>query len=38
MEKDEILGALSHFGFSRQIVELESNPNGSALRLAATRP
>jgi Protein of unknown function (DUF1698) len=38
MEKDQILGALSHFGFSRQIVELESNPNGSALRLVATRP
>lgn len=38
MEKDEILAALSHFGFSRQIVELESNPNGSALRLVATRP
>lgn len=38
MEKDQILGALSHFGFSRQFVELESNPNGSALRLVATRP
>jgi len=38
MEKDEILGALSHFGFSRQIVELESNPNGSAMQLVATRP
>jgi len=38
LERDEILGALSHFGFSRQIVELESNPNGSALRLVATRP
>jgi|CZKI01.1.fsa_nt_gi hypothetical protein len=38
MEKDEILGALSHFGFSRQIVDLEANPNGPALRLVATRP
>jgi hypothetical protein len=38
MEKDEILGALSHFGFSRQVVELESNPNGSALRVVAARP
>lgn len=37
MEKDEILGALAHFGFSRQIVELEANPNGSALRLVAAR-
>jgi Protein of unknown function (DUF1698) len=38
MEKDEILGALAHFGFTRQIVELESNPNGCALRLVAARP
>lgn len=38
MEKDQILGALRHFGFSRQTVELESNPNGSALRLVAARP
>jgi hypothetical protein len=38
MEKDEIRGALAHFGFSRQVVELEANPNGSALRLVATRP
>lgn len=38
MEKDQILGALSHFGFSRQIVEFEANPNGSALRLVAARP
>ncbi|HXQ79873.1 MAG TPA: class I SAM-dependent methyltransferase [Opitutaceae bacterium] len=38
MEKDEIMGALSHFGFSRQILDLEANPNGPALRLVATRP
>jgi hypothetical protein len=38
MEKDEILGALAHFGFARQIVELEENPNGSALKVAAVRP
>ena len=37
MEKDEILRALAHFGFGRQIVELEENPNGAALRVAATR-
>jgi hypothetical protein len=37
MEKDEILKALAHFGFGRQIVELEENPNGAALRVAATR-
>jgi hypothetical protein len=37
MEKDEILGAFAHFGFSRQIVELEANPNGSALRMVAAR-
>ena len=37
MEKDDILGALAHFGFGRQIVELEANPNGSALRLVAAR-
>lgn len=38
MEKDDILRAVSHFGFSRQVVELEDNPNGCALRLVATRP
>jgi Protein of unknown function (DUF1698) len=38
MEKDDILRALAHFGLSRQIVELEENPNGSALRLVAARP
>ncbi|HEY5078770.1 MAG TPA: hypothetical protein VII43_02940, partial [Opitutaceae bacterium] len=38
MEKDQILGALAHFGFTRQIVELEANPNGSALKLVAARP
>ncbi|PTY05602.1 class I SAM-dependent methyltransferase [Opitutaceae bacterium EW11] len=37
MEKDEILGALRHFGFSRQIVVQEENPNGSALRMVAAR-
>jgi hypothetical protein len=37
MEKDEILGALAHFGFGRQTVELEENPNGSALKVAAVR-
>jgi Protein of unknown function (DUF1698) len=37
MERDEILGAFAHFGFSRQIAELEANPYGSALRVVATR-
>jgi hypothetical protein len=37
MEKADILGALAHFGFSRQRVEFESNPNGSAIMVAATR-
>jgi hypothetical protein len=37
MEKDEILAALAHFGFTRQIVELEANPNGCALRVVAAR-
>src|ERR1017187_387350 len=38
MEKDDILRALAHFGLSRQIVELEDNPHGSALRLVAVKP
>lgn len=38
MEKDDILRAFTHFGFSRQIVKLESNPNGCALSLVAARP
>jgi len=38
MEKDEITKALAHFGFSRQIVALDENPHGCALRLVATRP
>lgn len=38
MEKDDILRAFTHFGFSRQIVELETNPNGCALRMVASRP
>jgi hypothetical protein len=37
MEKGDILRAFTHFGFSRQIVELVSNPNGCALILVATR-
>ena len=37
MEKDDILRALARFGFSRQIAELEENPNGSALKVAAVR-
>jgi hypothetical protein len=35
MEKNDILNALSHFGFSRQIFETESNPNGCAIMIAA---
>lgn len=38
MEKDDILKALAHFGLTRQIHALEENPNGSALRVVATRP
>jgi hypothetical protein len=37
MEGNQILEALSYFGFSKQIVEFEKNPNGSAMRLVATR-
>ena len=38
MEKDDILKALAHFGFSRQLFELEDNPHGSALRVVAAKP
>jgi hypothetical protein len=37
MEKDDILKALAHFGFTRQHYELEANPNGSALCLVAAK-
>jgi Protein of unknown function (DUF1698) len=37
MERDEILGALTHFGFTRQVVETQANPNGSALMVAACK-
>jgi hypothetical protein len=36
MELDDILGAFNHFGFTRQIHELEANPMGAALKLVAT--
>jgi hypothetical protein len=38
MERDEIIGALRHFGFTRQEVRDESNPNGTAVWIAACRP
>ena len=37
MEKKDILLAFAHFGFTRQIFEEESNPNGAALNLVAVR-
>lgn len=37
MEKDDILKALAHFGFTRQIVDLEKNAHGAALRVVAAR-
>jgi hypothetical protein len=35
MELEDILSALRHFGFGKQSYELETNPNGNALRLVA---
>jgi hypothetical protein len=37
MEKNDILQALKHYGFSKQIVKLEPNKNGSSLMVAAVR-
>lgn len=37
MEKDELLSALSDFGFTRQSFETEINPNGAALKLFAVK-
>jgi hypothetical protein len=37
MEREEIAGALRHFGFTRQAVVYDENPNGSAMRIAAAR-
>ncbi|MCF3651847.1 hypothetical protein [Synoicihabitans lomoniglobus] len=37
MERDQILGALAHFGFTKQTVRDEPNPHGSALSVVASR-
>lgn len=37
MEKNDILAAFRHFGLGRMSFELETNPNGQALKLVATR-
>jgi hypothetical protein len=37
MERNEILAAFAHFGFTRQICMAESNPNGTALGMVAVR-
>jgi hypothetical protein len=37
MERDQILGALTYFGFSRQTVRNECNPHGHALSVVASR-
>jgi hypothetical protein len=37
MEREEILEALRHFGFSRQVTRDEANPNGTAVWVAAAR-
>ena len=37
MERDEILGALHHFGFTQQSVRDEPNPHGNALSVVASK-
>lgn len=37
MERDQILAALAHFGYSQQTVRDEPNPHGSALSVVASR-